>query len=95
MKPRDPTTAPGSIEHFRARVLQDALAEATAGHWRRRADQFTTVGTDRADEIAAACRNRARIEDMYDPETLTAARVEEFTRWYDLQRLARATEAAA
>lgn len=28
------------IEHFRARVLQDALAEATSRHWRRRAEQL-------------------------------------------------------
>lgn len=28
------------IEHFRRRVLQDALAEATANYWRRRAETF-------------------------------------------------------
>jgi hypothetical protein len=28
------------IDHFRARVLQDALAEATAEYWERRAQQF-------------------------------------------------------
>ncbi len=28
------------IEHHRTRVLQDALSEATAAYWRRRADTF-------------------------------------------------------
>jgi hypothetical protein len=28
------------IDHFRARILQDALTEATAGYWERRAQQF-------------------------------------------------------
>jgi hypothetical protein len=28
------------VEHFQHRVIQDALAEATAAYWRRRADQF-------------------------------------------------------
>lgn len=29
-----------SIEHFKARVLQDALCSATAGFWRKRAADF-------------------------------------------------------
>jgi hypothetical protein len=28
------------LDHFAARVLQDALTEATAGYWERRAQQF-------------------------------------------------------
>jgi hypothetical protein len=28
------------IDHFRARVLQDALTEATAAYWLQRANQF-------------------------------------------------------
>ncbi len=28
------------IDHFRARILQDALTEATAQYWLRRAEQF-------------------------------------------------------
>ena len=59
------SAAPGSladyIEHFSARVLQDALAEASADYWLRRAKCFDAVGTDKADEIATACRNRARV----------------------------------
>ncbi len=49
------------IEHFRARVLQDALAEATAAYWLRRADTFAAVVTPRCDEIAEACRHRATL----------------------------------
>jgi hypothetical protein len=29
-----------SVEHFRQRVMQDALSEATAAYWRRRAEVF-------------------------------------------------------
>lgn len=49
------------VEHFRARVLQDALAEATAAYWTRRADQFAAVGNARCDAIAQACRNKAAL----------------------------------
>lgn len=49
------------VEHFRSRVLQDALNEATSAYWRRRAEDFAAVGTPRCDEIAEACRNRARV----------------------------------
>ena len=34
---------PIDIEHFRARVLQDALTEATATYWLRRAQDFERV----------------------------------------------------
>ncbi|HWI43257.1 MAG TPA: hypothetical protein VNS81_06525 [Nocardioides sp.] len=47
------------VEHFRTRVLQDALAEATAKYWLRRAETFAAVGTEKCDGIALACRNRA------------------------------------
>lgn len=49
------------VEHFRYRVLQDALTEATAHYWRRRADQFAAVGNAACDEIAQACLNRAAL----------------------------------
>ena len=49
------------VQHFRQRVLQDALAEATAAYWQRRAQQFAAVGTPACDEIALACRNRASL----------------------------------
>ncbi len=35
------------VEHFRARVMQDALTEATSGYWQRRADDFDAARHDR------------------------------------------------
>lgn len=32
--------SPGYVLHFQARVMSDALAEASAGYWRRRADHL-------------------------------------------------------
>lgn len=58
------TTLLENIEHFRWRVLQDALNEATADYWRRRAQDFRQVGTPACDEIAEACLNRARIAEI-------------------------------
>lgn len=52
------------LAHFQARVVQDAIAEATATHWRRRAATFDRVGTERCDEIAIACRNHATIASV-------------------------------
>lgn len=49
------------LAHFQWRVLQDALAEATAAYWLRRAAAFTAVGNARCDEIAQACRNHATL----------------------------------
>lgn len=49
------------VDHFQHRVMQDALAEATAAYWRKRAADFEAVGTPECDETAKACRNRARI----------------------------------
>jgi hypothetical protein len=49
------------VEHFQHRVMQDALAEATAAYWEKRARDFDAVGTPSADETAEACRNRARV----------------------------------
>jgi hypothetical protein len=49
------------VEHFAHRVIQDALAEATAAYWTRRAEDFANVGTPACDEVAKACRNRAAV----------------------------------
>lgn len=46
------------VEHFQHRVIQDALQEATAAYWLRRAAQFDAVPNA---EVAEACRNRARV----------------------------------
>lgn len=60
-----------NIEHFRARILQDALTEATAAYWRNRAADFAAVGTPECDQVALACENRARV-------SLLGGDVEEF-----------------
>lgn len=60
------------VAHFQHRVIQDALAEATALYWERRAQDFDAVGTPECDEVAQACRHRARvaldggIEEFYE-----------------------------
>jgi hypothetical protein len=56
-----PTELYDYVEHFRMRVLQDALQEATAGYWNRRAEAFAVVGTPECSEIAQACRNRSTL----------------------------------
>jgi hypothetical protein len=57
-----------NVDHFQRRVLMDALREATAAYWLRRAKQFEWVGNARCDEIAQACRNRAAVSLMSDDE---------------------------
>jgi hypothetical protein len=37
------------IDHFRARILQDALTEATASYWERRAKQFEDAAPRKGD----------------------------------------------
>ncbi len=49
------------VDHFRARVLQDALAEACSHYWRRRGEAFAEVGTARCDAIAIACQRHAAL----------------------------------
>lgn len=67
------------VEHFRARVLQDALAEALPAYWLRRAETFAAVGNARCDEIAQACRNHAAflVDNPMIPEAEIAAAVRE------------------
>jgi hypothetical protein len=71
------------VEHFRARVLQDTLAEALPAYWLRRAKTFAAVGNARCDEIATACRNQAQflttypllgVEEFSEPEIVAAIR---------------------
>lgn len=68
-KPAHPDTTPSHlpeyVEHFRARVLQDALNEALPHYWMRRAEQFAAVGTPTCDEIASACRAKAEFLRLY------------------------------
>lgn len=57
-----PTGPPVDLDHFRARVVQDALTDATAGYWLRRAAQFEwaksrpgePLGSDRTEMDRAA-----------------------------------------
>lgn len=49
------------LAHFRARVLQDAFAEAMPAYWRRRAGAFAAVGTEECYEVAATCRLHAEV----------------------------------
>jgi hypothetical protein len=37
------------LDHFRARILQDALTEATAQYWLRRAEQFEAAAPQPGD----------------------------------------------
>lgn len=55
------TDLPEHVDNFRRRVMADALQEATAAYWLRRAETFAAVGTAQCDEIAQACRNRAAL----------------------------------
>lgn len=49
------------LDRFRACVVQDALNEATATYWQRRADQLAAVGTPDCDHVARLCRHRASL----------------------------------
>jgi hypothetical protein len=46
-------------EAMRRRSVQQAIAEATAEHWRHRAQDFERVGNPRCDQVALACRRKA------------------------------------
>ena len=49
------------LEHFRRRVITDALLEATTTYWLRRAATFTAVGNPACDQIALACQHKAQL----------------------------------
>jgi hypothetical protein len=50
------------VEHFRGRVVQDALAEATAVYWRRRAEAFRDALPREGDFLGKA--SPAEVEDQ-------------------------------
>ena len=58
-------------DHFRARVLQDCLTEATAQYWETRADTFAAVGTKDCDMIADNCRHHAQLIRESYPEPIS------------------------
>lgn len=60
-----------NLEHFKARLLQDALTEATAQHWQHRADTFANVGTPECDQIALACHNHAALLRSLAPQPIS------------------------
>ena len=41
--------------------MQEAIETATAAYWNRRAEDFDKVRTPECDQVALACRNRARV----------------------------------
>ena len=67
------------LEHFRLRVLQDALLEATSAYWLRRAIVFEKVGTRECDEIARACRNAASLA-LIQVEDVTGGELDQLDR---------------
>ena len=64
-QPDPPALLPTHLEHFRLRVLQHALLEATTSYWTRRAAQFDQVGNPACDEVAQACRHHATLLREY------------------------------
>jgi hypothetical protein len=47
------------VAHFQRRVIIDAMQEATARYWTKRAHDFAAVGTPECDQIATNCRHHA------------------------------------
>ena len=52
------------LEHFRGRVLQDALTEATAAYWERRAQVFEAAAPRPGDYHGRA--SRAELQAAHD-----------------------------
>lgn len=51
------------VDHFRRRVLADALQEATAAYWERRAEVFEAARPRRGDYFGNATRDDLRAQD--------------------------------
>lgn len=75
--PEQPDQLRAYLLHFRRRVLNDALLEATSFYWNRRADTFAAVGNARCDEIAQACRNHATFVTVYGPDAAAQAVIDD------------------
>lgn len=63
----------GFVDHFRARVLQDALNEALPAYWLKRADTFAAVGNPACNATAETCRRHAEFltaNPVYLTETI-------------------------
>lgn len=71
------------VDHFRHRVIQDALNEASRWYWLRRAADFDGVGTPSADATAQACRHRATLALLDDwPELVGVLAEQDVTPVY-------------
>lgn len=62
------------IAHFRARVLQDALAQATAAYWRRRAEVWEAARPRPGDFTGAATTEELAEANMRCAATALACR---------------------
>lgn len=75
------------VENFRRRVLQDALTQATASHWRRRADQLEAARPVLGEYYGGAVAWPG--DPLPAGATTTGAPVEELRkRWIDLTETA-------
>lgn len=62
------------VEHFRKRVVQDALAQATATYWHRRADQFEAALPRPGDFIGNATEDEREVRRQRITECVRACR---------------------
>jgi hypothetical protein len=62
------------IDHFRARVLQDALTEATAEYWERRAQQFEDAIPRRSEYHGNATQEQLAAAAVRCANTVAACR---------------------
>lgn len=62
------------VEHFRRRILQDALAEATAEYWRRRAQTLEAALPRRGDFTGRATPEQLEEQRMRVASTVLACR---------------------
>lgn len=63
------------VEHFRTRVLQDALTEATRAYWRHRADMFEAARSRPGDFVGNATPEQIADRDARLAEIAMACRV--------------------
>jgi hypothetical protein len=65
---------PDYVEHFRYRVLQDALSEATAAYWRRRAETFEAALPRPGDYTGRATPEQIQEQRLRVAATILACR---------------------
>lgn len=62
------------VEHFRARMLQDALNEATSRYWLRRAEQFEDARPRLGEHLGTQSAEQLRSKWLELTEIATACR---------------------